>query len=195
MSESVRILAFAGSTRRESWNKKLIKIAAEGARAAGAEVTLIDLKDYPLPLYDGDLEAASGIPAKGMELKTLFKSHQGLLLACPEYNSSITAVLKNTIDWVSRPPGETPDETPLAAFKDKAVTLMSASPGALGGLRGLVHARAILGSMGCIVLPQQQALSKAREAFDNDGQLKDSALQQRIQDLGAQLARFLTRLA
>ena len=150
MSEPVKILAFAGSTRRDSWNKKLLHIAIQSARSAGAQVTLIDLKDFPLPLYDGDLEATAGVPENALKLKELFKSHQGLLLACPEYNSSITAVLKNTLDWVSRP---VPDEPPLAAFKGKVVTLISASPGALGGLRGLVHVRAILGNIGCIVLP------------------------------------------
>src|SRR3954447_7404881 len=123
-----RILAFAGSLRKDSYNKKLIKIAADAARRAGAEVTLIDLKDYPLPIYDGDLEAASGIPDNGQKLKKLFLDHDGLLLSCPEYNSSITAVLKNTIDWVSRP---APGEASLACFIGKAATLMSASPGGL----------------------------------------------------------------
>ena len=192
MNNPVKILAFAGSTRRDSWNKKLIQIAVRGARSAGAEITLIDLKDYPMPLYDGDLEAASGVPENGLKLKTLFKSHQGLLLACPEYNSSITGVLKNTIDWVSRP---VPDEAPLEPFKGKIVTLLSASPGALGGLRGLVHVRAILGNIGCIVLPEQQAISRAAEAFDADGELKDTAMSQRVESLGAQLAQFLQRLA
>ena len=192
MSEPVKILAFAGSTRRDSWNKKLLHIAIQGARSAGAQVTLIDLKDFPLPLYDGDLEATAGVPENALKLKELFKSHQGLLLACPEYNSSITAVLKNTLDWVSRP---VPDEPPLAAFKGKVVTLISASPGALGGLRGLVHVRAILGNIGCIVLPDQQAVSKASTAFNDAGSLKDEAMQKRIEGLGAQLAQFLARLA
>ncbi|MCB1718915.1 MAG: NAD(P)H-dependent oxidoreductase [Candidatus Competibacteraceae bacterium] len=192
MSEPVKILAFAGSTRRDSWNKKLLHIAIQGARSAGAQVTLIDLKDFPLPLYDGDLEATAGVPENALKLKELFKSHQGLLLACPEYNSSITAVLKNTLDWVSRP---VPDEPPLAAFKGKVVTLISASPGALGGLRGLVHVRAILGNIGCIVLPEQQAVSKASTAFNDAGSLKDEAMQKRIEGLGAQLAQFLARLA
>ncbi len=192
MSEPIKILAFAGSTRRDSWNKKLLHIAIQGARSAGAQVTLIDLKDFPLPLYDGDLEATAGVPENALKLKELFKSHQGLLLACPEYNSSITAVLKNTLDWVSRP---VPDEPPLAAFKGKVVTLISASPGALGGLRGLVHVRAILGNIGCIVLPEQQAVSKASTAFNDVGGLKDEAMQKRIDGLGAQLAQFLARLA
>jgi chromate reductase, NAD(P)H dehydrogenase (quinone) len=100
---TARILAFAGSLRRESFNKKLVPIAAKGARDAGAEVTLISLEDFPLPLFDQDLEARQGMPENGMKLKQLFIDHDGLLIASPEYNSSITAVLKNAIDWVSRP--------------------------------------------------------------------------------------------
>src|SRR6185295_2879266 len=98
-----KILAFAGSMRKDSFNKKLIRVAAEGARSAGAEVTLIDLKDFPLPVYDGDLEAAEGLPAGAKKLKELFLQNQGLLIASPEYNSSIPGTLKNAIDWVSRP--------------------------------------------------------------------------------------------
>src|SRR5260221_646228 len=107
-----KILAFAGSLRKDSYNKKLIKIAAEGARAAGAEVTVIDLKEFPLPVYDGDLETAEGLPANAKKLKEMFLKHQGLLIASPEYNSSIPGGLKNMIDWVSRT--ETKDEPPLA---------------------------------------------------------------------------------
>ena len=165
-----RILAFAGSTRRESFNKKLVQSAAKGAREAGAEVTLIDLKDFPLPLFDQDLEAEQGMPENGAKLKKLFIDHDGLLIASPEYNSSVTAVLKNAIDWVSRP---APGEPSLVAFRDKVATLMSASPGALGGLRGLVHVRSILGNIGVIVLPDQIAVAKAREAFRPDGSLND----------------------
>src|SRR6516164_9635702 len=160
-----RILAFAGSTRRESFNKKLLEYAVKGAREAGAEVTLIDLKDFPLPLFDQDLEAEHGMPDNGMKLKQLFIDHDGLLIAAPEYNSSITAVLKNAIDWVSRP---APGEPPLVAFRGKVAALMSASPGALGGLRGLVHVRSILGNIGVIVLPNQIAVAKAADAFNAD---------------------------
>src|SRR5215831_8860589 len=116
-----RILAFAGSTRRESFNKKLVPIAAKGARDAGADVTLIDLKDFPLPLFDQDFESEHGMPENGKKLKTLFIEHDGLLIASPEYNSSITGVLKNAIDWVSRP---APDAPPLVAFRGKVATLM-----------------------------------------------------------------------
>ena len=154
-----RILAFACSLRRDPFNKKLVSIAAHGAREAGAEVTLIDLKDFPLPLFDQDLEAEQGMPENGKKLKKLFIDHDGLLIASPEYNSSFPAVLKNAIDWVSRP---APGEPSLVAFRGKVATLMSASPGALGGLRGLVHVRSILGNIGVIVLPDQMAVGRVR---------------------------------
>jgi chromate reductase, NAD(P)H dehydrogenase (quinone) len=186
-----RILAFASSTRRESFNKKLVAIAAHGAREAGAEVTLIDLKDFPLPLFDQDLEAEQGMPENGKKLKKLFIDHDGLLIASPEYNSSFPAVLKNAIDWVSRP---APGESSLVAFRGKVATLMSASPGALGGLRGLVHVRSILGNIGVIVLPDQIAVAKAHEAFHADGSLNDPKQQAGIEGLGKTLASFVAKL-
>jgi len=186
-----RILAFAGSTRRESFNKKLVGTAAQGARDAGTEVTAIDLKDFPLPLFEQDLEAEQGMPENGKKLKKLFIDHDGLLIASPEYNSSFPAVLKNAIDWVSRP---APGEPSLVAFRGKVATLMSASPGALGGLRGLVHVRSILGNLGVIVLPDQVALAKAHEAFQPDGSLVDPKRQAGVEGLGKTLASFLAKL-
>ena len=186
-----KILAFAGSTRTDSFNKKLIQVAAKGAQAAGAEVTLIDLRDFPMPLYDGDLEEKEGVPPNGRRLKELMKSHQGLLLSCPEYNSSITGVLKNAIDWVSRL--ET-GETPLVCFRGKTAALMSASPGALGGLRGLVHVRSILGNIGVLVIPEQVAVPKADEAFQPAGSLKDPKQQAVVEKLGRSLAEILQKL-
>ncbi|MGI0008244.1 MAG: NADPH-dependent FMN reductase, partial [Nitrosopumilaceae archaeon] len=153
-----KILAFAGSTRTDSFNKKLIKIATNGARDAGAEVTVIDLHDFPMPVYDGDLEQRDGLPATARKLKDLMLSHQGFLISSPEYNSSISGVLKNTIDWTSR---QSQGEIPLACFKNKVAGLMSASPGGLGGLRGLVHVRAILENIGVLVIPEQIAVAKA----------------------------------
>lgn len=185
---SPHILAFAGSTRRESFNRTLIKIAASGAESAGAAVTRIELADYPLPLYNQDLETEQGFPAEAMALKKLFLSHDGLLMACPEYNSSITPLWKNTIDWVSRP---APGEGPLAAFKGKAATIMSASPGRLGGLRGLVHVRSILGNIGVVVLPDQIAVAEAHGAFTEDGQHHDGKMHASIEGLGRNLAEFL----
>jgi NAD(P)H-dependent FMN reductase len=186
-----RILAFAGSTRRQSFNKKLVAIAAQGAREAGTEVTLIDLKDFPLPLFDQDLEAEQGMPENGKKLKKLFIDHDGLLIASPEHNSSCPAVLKNAIDWVSRP---APGEPSLVAIRGKVAILMSASPGALGGLRGLVHVRSILGNIGVIVLPDQIAVAQAHEAFNPDGTLKDPKRQAGIEGLGRMLAEFLGKL-
>jgi chromate reductase, NAD(P)H dehydrogenase (quinone) len=188
---TARILAFAGSTRRESYNKKLVQIAIKGARGAGAEVTPLDLKDLPLPLFDQDLEAEHGMPDNGTKLKKLFIDHDGLLIASPEYNSSITGVLKNAIDWVSRP---APGEPPLVAFRGKVAGLMSASPGALGGLRALVHVRSILGNLGVIVLPDQIAVARAHEAFQPDGSLTDPNQQAGIEALGETLASFLMKL-
>jgi chromate reductase, NAD(P)H dehydrogenase (quinone) len=188
---TTRILAFAGSLRRASFNKKLVQIAVKGARETGAEVTLLDLRDLPLPLFDQDLEAEQGMPDNGAKLKKLFIDHQGLLIAAPEYNSSITAVLKNAIDWVSRP---APGEPSLVAFRGKVATLMSASPGALGGLRGLVHVRSILGNIGVIVLPDQVAVAKAHEAFKPDGSLTDPKQQAAIEALGKTLASFVMKL-
>jgi NAD(P)H-dependent FMN reductase len=186
-----RILAFAGSLRRESFNKKLAAVAVTGARKAGAEVTLINLTEFPLPVFDEDLETERGMPEPGARLKKLFMEHDGLLIAAPEYNSSITAVLKNTIDWVSRQgPGE---PAPAMAFRGKAAVLMSASPGPLGGLRGLVHCRSILENIGVIVLPDQVAVGRAYQAFQPDGSLADPKQQVDIVGLGRTLAAFLAK--
>jgi NAD(P)H-dependent FMN reductase len=187
-----KILAFAGSSRRDSFNKKLVKIAAEGSRLAGAEVTYVDFKDLPMPLFDEDLEAEAGIPENVKTFKALMKAHQGLLIACPEYNSSITPLLKNAIDWATRPE---PGEPGLICFRDKVAVIMSTSPGALGGLRGLVHVRAILGNIGVLVLPNQKGIAKAHEAFDENGQLKDEQQQQEIHQLGNKLATVVAKLS
>jgi NAD(P)H-dependent FMN reductase len=186
-----KILAFAGSVRRESFNRRVLRIAARGAEATGASVTTIELADYPLPLFDQDFEAASGEPSQARRLKDLFLAHEGLLLACPEYNSSITPLLKNTIDWVSRP---APGEPDLAAYRGKVAGLVSASPGALGGLRGLRHVREILGNIGVIVVPQQMAVAKAMDAFGDDGNLKDARQQAAVESVGRAVAELLLRM-
>jgi chromate reductase len=187
-----RILAFGGSLRRDSFNQKLASAAAAGAREAGAEVTLIALRDFPLPLFDQEIEDSSGLPDAAKKLKALFREHDGLLIASPEYNSSVTAALKNAIDWVSRQ--ETDDEPALSALSGKTAVIMSASPGALGGLRGLVHLRSILGNIGITVLPGQVAVSKAHEAFKPDGALKDDKQATEIRELGASLAKHLAKM-
>lgn len=181
-----KILAFAGSTRKDSVNKKLVQIAAQAAKEAGAVVTLIDLADYPLPLYDGDLEETKGLPDHAKALKRLFIEHDAFLIASPEYNSSISGVLKNAIDWVSRQ--ETPDEPFLSAFKGKVAAIMSASPSYLGGLRGLVHLRALLNNIFVLTLPEQVTISDAYQAFNDDGSLKNASKQKAVVELARQLA-------
>ncbi|MGD9723875.1 MAG: NADPH-dependent FMN reductase [Pirellulales bacterium] len=190
MVTAPKILAFAGSARRASFNKQLVRIAANGALAAGGEVTLVDFRDYPLPLFDQDDEAERGMPEQALRFKELMLSHQGFLISAPEYNSSITPLLKNAIDWASRP---VPNEPSLACFTGKVAVLMSASPGALGGLRGLVHVRAILGNIGTLVLPATISIPKAMDAFAEDGSLRDSGKQAAVAQLGAELVSFLQK--
>jgi NAD(P)H-dependent FMN reductase len=188
---TARILAFAGSSRAGSFNRKLIALGAAAARGAGGEVTLAELRDFPMPLYDADLEASSGLPEHAKRFKALMLQHDALFIACPEYNSSITPLLKNTIDWASRP---APGEGSLACFDGKVAALLSASPGALGGLRGLVHVRSILGNIGVIVLPTQIAISKAHEAFDESGALKDAKQAASVAKLAATLVSATAKL-
>lgn len=182
------ILALAGSTRSASFNRRLLSTVIEGAAAAGARVTRIELADYPLPLFDQDLEARDGLSDSARRLRRLFKEHAGLLLVCPEYNGSITPLLKNTLDWVSRRDGA---EAGSLAYQDKVVALASASAGRLGGLRGLRHVREILTTLGCLVIPEQYCLSGADTAFDESGRLKDDAARAAAQAVGARLTRTL----
>ncbi len=186
-----KIIAFAGSTRIGSFNKKLVKIAALGATEAGADVTIVDLRDFPMPLYDADLEQRDGLPEYTRKLKELMISHHGYLISSPEYNSSFSAVLKNTIDWTSR---QSQGEPPLVCFQGKIAGIMSASPGALGGLRGLVHVRSLLENIGTLVLTDQIAISKANEAFNEDGALKDKNQEQKVKNIGANLTKMILKL-
>ncbi len=152
----IKILAFSGSSRKESYNQKLVKLAAQGAESAGAAVTVVNLADYPMPLYNQDVEAADGLPDKAREFKQLLIDHHGFLMASPEHNSSYSSLLKNAIDWASR--SESKDEPPLIAFQGKLAVIMAMSPRALGGLRGLVPLRMLLSNIGVTVLPEQQAI-------------------------------------
>ncbi|MEY3775643.1 MAG: hypothetical protein RLZZ129_2423 [Verrucomicrobiota bacterium] len=187
MSHPPRILAFAGSARRESLNRKLLAVAVAETRAAGAEVTLLDLNEYALPLYHGDEEEAQGLPANAVKLIELVSSHQGLLIASPEYNSFITSLLKNTIDWITRA-----EENPLVG---KVAAVVSASPGAFGGVRSLQHARHLLLHLGCHIVPAQCMLPKAHEAFAADGQLQDARSVKSVRTLAQQLVQTAARLA
>jgi chromate reductase len=145
-----------------------------------------------MPLFNQDLEAEKGLPPEAVALKQLFLENDGLLLSCPEYNSSITPLMKNTVDWVSR---QSPGEGALAAYKGKVATLMSASPGRLGGLRGLVHVRSILGNIGVLVTPDQVAVSEANNAFTSDGKLNDAKQHASVEGLGRSLAELLMKLS
>lgn len=168
-----RLVVFAGSARKASLNKRLARAAVRRAEAAGAQVRSLDLDDYPMPLYHGDLEAEEGVPENARKVARFLYESDAFLLACPEYNGSITPLLKNTIDWASRPQEGLPR---LGAFRGKVAGLLSASPGRLGGLRGLVHVRAILGGIGVLVSPNQLAVPHAGEAFDEAGDLVDAGL-------------------
>lgn len=172
-----RILAFAGSARRDSWNKKLVALAAAKAQEVGAEVTLLDLADYPMPLYDGDIESTDGLPLNVVKVRQLLLEHDALLISCPEYNGSITPLLKNVIDWTSRP---SEGIASTAAYQGKVGCLLSTSPGALGGLRGLVHVRAILSGIGVLVMPGDVAVGGAFKAFREDGSFVDERLDGRL---------------
>lgn len=193
MHQIPSILAFSGSTRRGSLNDSLVKVAAQFAGSRGVSVHVIQLRDFAMPLYDADLESEQGLPDAARKLKQLMLSHQGFLVSSPEYNSSVSAVLKNAIDWVSR---REEGEAPLECFKSKVVGLLSASPGALGGLRGLVHVRAIFGNLGCLVIPEQMAVSAAHLVFDDQGQLKveDESVRKRVEAVGVGVADLLKKL-
>ena len=179
-----RILVFAGSARKDSLNARLANAAAQAIRAAGADATLLDMRDYEMPLYDGDLEADAGLPENARRFKKLLRGHDGFLVACPEYNGSVTPLFKNTIDWASRAEG---DEKPVDAFEGQVAAVVSASPGALGGLRGLVHARQILANIGVLVVPGQLSLGKAHEAFGGDGALQDNGQAAKLAGLSEKL--------
>jgi chromate reductase len=184
-----RILAFSGSLRKDSYNTKLVNIAAQGAQEAGAQVTCIELRDYPLPLFDEDYEAEHGMPENLLKLKKLFEEHDGLLIASPEYNSSYSGALKNAIDWLTRK--ATDDEPMLAAFKNKTCSIMACSPGALGGLRGLSPLRVLLSNIGVIVLPTMQAVGKIGQEIDDNGNCTTPKTEKKLKAMGAQTVKFV----
>ena len=190
-----RILVFAGSARRESLNKKLARVGFEAVKAAGGEATFMDLDDYEMPVYHGDLEAERGMPENARKVRDLFMAHQALLIASPENNQSVTSLLKNTIDWLSRGIGDGKGaNSGLAPFRGKVAGLMGASPGAFGAVRGLPHLRQILSGLGVTVLPMQVALPHANEAFEADGRLKDPRVVKSVESLGASLVETARKL-
>jgi NAD(P)H-dependent FMN reductase len=188
---AVKILAFAGSLRAASYNKQLARLAADAARAVGAEVTLIDLRDFPMPLYDGDLERDEGLPGHAKRLRALFKAHDGFLIACPEYNAGMPAVLKNAIDWVSRKDG---DEAGSVAFEGRLAALCGATPGQFAALRAMEATRQVLINLGCNVLSRRLGVPRAHEAFDPTGALRDPALTAGLETLTSDLVRMAGRL-
>ncbi len=187
-----KILAFAGSSRKESFNKRLLAIAVLGARDAGANVTVIDLADYEMPLFNQDLESEQGIPENARKFKRLLIEHDAFIIASPEYNSAFSPLLKNVIDWASR--AESDDEPPLVAYQGKIAAILAASPGALGGLRGLVFLRMLLANIGITVLPEQQAIPQAFKAFNDDDSLIDERKHKAVLDLGRKLAYTVGKL-
>ncbi len=180
MNRPGQLLVFAGSTRAQSWNRKLARVVAGMAQAGGAAVTHLELADFDLPLYNADLEAR-GTPAAAVRLKEIFHAHPAWIICSPEYNASYTALLKNTLDWVSSPVKDHPEwSSGTRPFAGKVVGLLSASPGALGGLRSLEHLAPLLRNLQCWVAPDQFAVSRAHEAFTAEGQLASEASQARV---------------
>jgi NAD(P)H-dependent FMN reductase len=192
MADSPKILAFAGSSRAGSFNQQALAVAIAGARAAGAEVTHVDLRALELPIYDAELEHSDGLPAGAAAFRRLLLEHRGLLIACPEYNSSITALLKNSIDWATR---NEKGQGTVECFDGKVAGLVSASAGEVGGLRGLVHVRAILGNIRVLVIPEQVAVSRAHEAFEPDGRIKDPKRHAAVENVGAAVTKLVAKLS
>src|SRR5919202_1587342 len=188
---SPKILAFAGSLRERSLNKRVLKTAIKGALGAGAEVTHIDLRDYPMPLYNSDDHESDGFDENALKLQGLLVEHDGLLIASPEYNGSLPAALKNAIDWASR---QSDRYERSKIFRGKVAATMTASPGSLGGVRSLAHLRGVLTSVGVVVLPQEVAVTFAEDKFEGDGwEMTDEKTKENLEALGAALVEMLRR--
>jgi NAD(P)H-dependent FMN reductase len=174
-----KILVFAGSIRTGSFNARLAANAAKQLALMDAEVTHISLADYPMPIYDGDLESKSGQPENAIKLKQMFMAHGGVFIASPEYNASVAPLLKNTLDWISRV--REGREPPLAAYKDRVFALGGASNGAYGAMRSLLALRQVL-EIGCgaLVIPDQIAVPRAADAYDENDNLKDEQTVNRL---------------
>ena len=187
----IKLLAFSGSLRKNSFNQSVVAAAAEGAKNAGAEVTIVHLADYAAPLFNEDDEAATGIPEGAKKLKQLMIEADGFLVSTPEYNSGYSAAIKNAIDWASR---KEEGETNLQAFKGKTATIMAASPGALGGIRGLVPFRMLLGNIGMHVSPTQQAIGGVAKLVNEQGEINDEATLKKLHNLGKHAVEFTQAL-
>ena len=190
----MKVLIFAGSTRAQSFNRQLAKVAADVATQAGAEVTLLELASLDIPLYNADLET-HGTPPDVIRLKQLMFEHPAWVICSPEYNGSYTALLKNTIDWASSPvKGDATWGQGTKPFTGKVVGLLAASPGSLGGLRSLAHLSPLLSNLQCWVAPQQFALAQAGSAFDADGQLQSDKQLDSVRSVVSQVLWAAQRL-
>jgi NAD(P)H-dependent FMN reductase len=189
-----KILVFAGSIRTGSYNGRLAARAVKELMQAGAEVSWISLLDYPLPLYDGDLETNSGTPENALKLKRLMMAHQGVFIVSPEYNASIPPLLKNALDWISRVRER--NEPPLAAYQNRVFALGAASPRGSGGVYALLALRQTL-AIGCgaLVIPEQIAVARASEAFDDMDNLKDEKLAILLQQVVQRLIEMAQEMA
>ena len=192
MTTRPKILVFAGSAREASLNKKLARAAAKAVDENGGEATFIDLRDYPIPIYEGDLEAREGMPPFARKLRELFLSHPAFLIVSPENNGTIPSLLKNAIDWLSR---VVDGKSGLEPYRGKVIALMSASPGAFGGVVCLTHLRSSLSKLLAHVIPDQFPLPKADQAFAEDGSLKEAWQQKSVLTVVRQLIETTSRLA
>jgi NAD(P)H-dependent FMN reductase len=190
----MKLLVFAGSARQKSYNRRLAQVVAHMAQAAGAEVTHIELADFEIPMYNADLEA-QGTPAGVMKLKQIAYEHPAWIICTPEYNASYPALLKNTLDWISSPVRSDPVwKDDFRATRGKVVGMLSASPGALGGLRSQSHLAPLLLNLHCWVAPKSFALSRAADAFDEQGQLVAEAARTNVQAVIEQVLWAAARL-
>lgn len=191
--KQVHLLAFSGSIRKESCNKKAIALLARAATEAGAQVTTVDLTNYPMPLYDGDLEAKEGLPDNVKKLQKLVAEHDGLLIASPEYNGQPTPLLKNTLDWLSRAEKDN-QKSGLKIFEGKVAAIISASPSQMGGVRGLPLTTLLLSNLGLLVIPQQVAIGNCYDNFHEDGNLKDAKLAAAIKNQATSIVKLVNAL-
>ena len=191
MAKNPKILAFAGSLRENSYNKRVLKVAMEGARQAGADVTYLDLRDYPLPIYNADDQAENGFPENALRLQEILNAHDGLLIASPEYNGTIPGGMKNSIDWASR---QNDKFKTIEVFRGKIAAIITASPGSFGGIRCLSHLRGMLSIMQVNVLPSEIAVPFVGKMFEGDsGEITDEKMKSLLQNLGKSLSDMLRK--
>jgi chromate reductase len=192
MTEGLKILAFAGSLRRHSFNRRVLRSAVAGAERAGAEVTFVDLRDYPMPVYNPDEEEAFGFDENALKFQRLIHEHEGLLIASPEHNGSVSAALKNVIEWASR---RNDSYRGSRVFPGKVAAMMSAAPNAFGGVRSLTHLRGVLTSVGVHVLPAEVAVPFVGDKFDGDGEkMTDEKTREALEAFGASLVEMLRKM-